>query len=97
TVNDEMGSLREMLQQLPSLLKKGGRVAIITFHSIEDRMVKHFFRNGSVEETGAHSLYGTKPENPFLILTKKPILPSAAEIAANPRSRSARLRVAERK
>ncbi|HRO46065.1 16S rRNA (cytosine(1402)-N(4))-methyltransferase RsmH [Agriterribacter sp.] len=97
TVNDEMGSLREMLQQLPSLLKKGGRIAIITFHSIEDRMVKHFFRNGSFEEMAADSLYGTKPENPFLIITKKPILPSAAEIAANPRSRSAKLRVAERK
>ncbi|HTN06684.1 16S rRNA (cytosine(1402)-N(4))-methyltransferase RsmH [Agriterribacter sp.] len=97
TVNDEMGSLREMLQQLPSLLKKGGRIAIITFHSVEDRMVKHFFRNGSFEETAADSLYGTKPESPFLIITKKPIVPSAAEIAANPRSRSAKLRVAEKK
>ena len=97
TVNDEMGSLREMLQQLPSLLKKGGRIAIITFHSIEDRMVKLFFRNGSFEETATDSLYGTKPDSPFLIITKKPILPSMAEITANPRSRSAKLRVAERK
>ena len=97
TVNDEMGSLREMLQQLPSLLKKGGRVAIITFHSIEDRMVKLFFRNGSFEEPATDSLYGTKPDSPFLIITKKPILPSTAEITANPRSRSAKLRVAERK
>lgn len=97
TVNDEMGSLREMLQQLPSLLKKGGRIAIITFHSIEDRMVKLFFRNGSFEETATDSLYGTKPDSPFLIITKKPILPSTAEITANPRSRSAKLRVAERK
>lgn len=97
TVNDELGSLQEMLQQLPSLLKKGGRIAIITFHSIEDRMVKHFFRNGSFEETATDSIYGTKPESPFLIITKKPILPSAAEIAANSRSRSAKLRVAEKK
>ena len=97
TVNDELGSLQEMLQQLPSLLKKGGRIAIITFHSIEDRMVKHFFRNGSFEETASDSIYGTKPESPFLIITKKPILPSAAEIAANSRSRSAKLRVAEKK
>jgi 16S rRNA (cytosine1402-N4)-methyltransferase len=97
TVNDEMGSLREMLQQLPSLLKKGGRIAIITFHSIEDRMVKLFFRNGSFEETATDSLFGTKPDSPFLIITKKPILPSTAEITANPRSRSAKLRVAERK
>jgi 16S rRNA (cytosine1402-N4)-methyltransferase len=86
-----------MLQQLPSLLKKGGRVAIITFQSIEDRMVKHFFRNGSFEESTTDSLYGTRSGSPFLIITKKPILPSAAEITANPRSRSAKLRVAERK
>ena len=97
TVNDEMGSLREMLQQLPSLLKTGGRVAIITFHSIEDRMVKLFFRNGGFEETTSDSLYGTKPDSPFLIITKKPILPSTAEITTNPRSRSAKLRVAEKK
>lgn len=97
TVNDEMGALREMLQQTPSLLRKGGRVAIITFHSIEDRIVKQFFRSGSFEETATDSLYGTKPESPFLIITKKPILPSAAELAANPRSRSAKLRVAEKK
>ncbi len=97
TVNDEMGSLREMLQQLPSLLKKGGRVAIITFQSIEDRMVKHFLRNGSFEESTTDSLYGTRSGSPFLIITKKPILPSVAEITANPRSRSAKLRVAERK
>lgn len=97
TVNDEMGALRDMLQELPDLLKKGGRIAIITFHSIEDRMVKNFFRNGSFEETVSDSLYGTKPESPFLVITKKPMLPSHAEITANPRSRSAKLRVAERK
>lgn len=97
TVNDEMGSLREMLQQIPSLLSKGGRVAIITFHSIEDRLVKQFFRSGSFEEAQTDSLYGTKPENPFLIITKKPIIPSATEVAVNPRSRSAKLRVAEKK
>lgn len=97
TVNDEMGALREMLQQLPDLLKKGGRIAIITFHSVEDRMVKNFFRSGSFGETAADSLYGTRPDSPFLVITKKPILPSAAEIAVNPRSRSAKLRVAEKR
>ncbi|MBX2925366.1 MAG: 16S rRNA (cytosine(1402)-N(4))-methyltransferase RsmH [Chitinophagaceae bacterium] len=96
-VNDEMGALQEMLQQLPALLKKGGRVAIITFHSIEDRLVKKFFRNGSFTEAEADSLYGTKPESPFNIITKKPIVPSGKEIQDNPRSRSARLRVAEKK
>ncbi|HEX5024173.1 MAG TPA: 16S rRNA (cytosine(1402)-N(4))-methyltransferase RsmH [Agriterribacter sp.] len=97
TVNDELGALQEMLRQLPSLLKQHGRVAIITFHSIEDRMVKVFFRNGSFEETVPDSLYGTTPESPFLIITKKPILPSRTETTENPRSRSAKLRVAERK
>lgn len=95
-VNDEMGALKEMLEQTPSLLKKGGRVAIITFHSIEDRMVKNFFRNGGFGEATPDSLYGTRPENPFRIITKKPITPSEAEIKANPRSRSAKLRVAEK-
>lgn len=96
-VNDEMGALQEMLQQLPTLLKKDGRVAIITFHSIEDRLVKNFFRNGSFEETEADSLYGNKPESPFNIITKKPLVPSGKEVKDNPRSRSAKLRVAEKK
>jgi len=95
-VNDEMKALEEMLQQLPSLLKKGGRVAIITFHSIEDRMVKNYFRNGSIEEAEADAVYGTKQTNPFLLITKKPILPSADEMKQNSRSRSAKLRVAEK-
>ncbi len=95
TVNDEMGALQEMLQQLPELLKKGGRIAIITFHSIEDRIVKNFFRSGSFGETVSDTLYGTKTDSPFLVITKKPVLPSAAEISVNPRSRSAKLRVAE--
>ncbi len=95
-VNDEMGALKEMLLQLTSLLKQGGRVAIITFHSLEDRMVKNFFRNGSFEE---------EPENPFetivkqkdwKLITKKPITATEEELKKNPRSRSAKLRVAER-
>ncbi|MBS1751045.1 MAG: 16S rRNA (cytosine(1402)-N(4))-methyltransferase RsmH [Bacteroidetes bacterium] len=96
-VNDEMGALEELLRQLPSLLKKGGRAAIITFHSIEDRLVKNFFRSGGFDEAVPDSLFGTRPENPFILITKKPILPSAIEIRENPRSRSAKLRVAERK
>lgn len=96
-VNDEIGALEEMLQQIPNILKKGGRAAIITFHSIEDRTVKNFFRYGSFEEAAADSLYGTKRESPFDLITKKPISPSAKELHENPRSRSARLRVAEKK
>ena len=96
-VNDELGALKELLQQTPSLLKPGGRVAIITFHSLEDRIVKNFFKAGSFSEVEVDEVYGGRPENPFKILTKKPILPLAAETKNNPRARSAKLRVAEKK
>ncbi|MCC6286511.1 MAG: 16S rRNA (cytosine(1402)-N(4))-methyltransferase RsmH [Chitinophagaceae bacterium] len=96
-VNDEIGALEEMLQQIPNILKKGGRAAIITFHSIEDRTVKDFFRYGSFKEPETDSIYGTKSESPFNVITKKPISPSTKELNENPRSRSARLRVAEKK
>ncbi len=95
-VNEEMQSLQELLQQLPSLLKKGGRVAIITFHSLEDRLVKNFFKYGSFELTEADAIYGTRTESPFNILSKKPIVPSEKEVKQNSRSRSAKLRVAEK-
>ena len=96
-VNDELGALKEMLGQIPSLLKPGGRVAIITFHSLEDRLVKNFFRRGSFDEQ--------PDENPFINtemvselkpVTKKPIVPGDKEMKQNPRSRSAKLRVAEK-
>ena len=96
-VNDEFGALREMLSQLPSLLKKDGRAAIITFHSLEDRIVKNFFKNGSFDEETQDNVYGTRPETPFLIITKKPIVASAEELKRNPRSRSAKLRIAQKK
>jgi len=96
-VNDELGALKELLAQTTTLLKPGGRIAIITFHSLEDRIVKTFFRNGSFSETEADEVYGTKPESPFLIISKKPIVPMEKELKLNPRSRSAKLRVAESK
>ena len=96
-VNDELGALKELLAQTTTLLKPGGRIAIITFHSLEDRIVKTFFRNGSFSETEADEVYGTKPESPFLIISKKPIVPGEKELKLNPRSRSAKLRVAELK
>jgi 16S rRNA (cytosine1402-N4)-methyltransferase len=95
-VNDELGALKELLAQTTTLLKPGGRIAIITFHSLEDRIVKTFFRNGSFSETEADEVYGTKPESPFLIISKKPVVPGEKELKQNPRSRSAKLRVAER-
>ena len=96
-VNDELGALKELLQQTPGLLKPGGRLAIITFHSLEDRIVKNFFKTGSFSEAVLDELYGVKPENQFRILTKKPILPTDSETRRNKRSRSAKLRLAEKK
>jgi 16S rRNA (cytosine1402-N4)-methyltransferase len=95
-VNDELGALKELMQQIPAILKPGGRASIITFHSLEDRLVKNFFRSGtfSVEETD--NVYGNHTKSPFKLITKKPILATDAELKINPRSRSAKLRVAER-
>jgi len=95
-VNDELGALKEMLQQVPSLLKPGGRVAIITFHSLEDRLVKNFFRRGSFDEPEENPFINTKKVNELVIINKKPILPAEKELKQNPRSRSAKLRVAEK-
>jgi 16S rRNA (cytosine1402-N4)-methyltransferase len=95
-VNDELGALRDLLEQAAQCLKPGGRLSIISFHSLEDRLVKQFVRNGAwqIEE----DLLGLAPkmQSPFREITKKPIEPSAEEQTKNPRSRSARLRVAEK-
>jgi 16S rRNA (cytosine1402-N4)-methyltransferase len=96
-VNDEMGALKEMLQQSLVVLKQGGRIAVITFHSLEDRMVKNFFKQGSFDEIQSDDVYGTKKESPFLVITKKPIVPDEKEIKENTRSRSSKLRIAEKK
>lgn len=95
-VNDELGALKEMLQQVPSLLKPGGRVAIITFHSLEDRLVKNFFRRGSFDEPEENPFINTETVNELKVITKKPVTPSEKEMKTNPRSRSAKLRVAEK-
>jgi 16S rRNA (cytosine1402-N4)-methyltransferase len=95
-VNDELGALKEMLSQIPSLLKPGGRVAIITFHSLEDRLVKNFFRRGSFDEPEENPFINTEPVSELRIITKKPILATDKELKSNSRSRSAKLRVAEK-
>ena len=95
-VNDEMGALKEMLQQLPAVLKQGGRVAIITFHSLEDRLVKNFFRQGSFDELPDNPFLSETKEDAFKIITKKPIIAKDDELKKNNRSRSAKLRVAEK-
>lgn len=96
-VNDEMGALKEMLTQSLELLNSSGRITIITFHSLEDRLVKNFFKQGTFEGKLNNPFETTVSENPFKIITKKPIVPSAEEVKRNARSRSAKLRVAEKK
>lgn len=95
-VNEEMDALKEMLMQLPLILKPGGRAAVITFHSLEDRIVKNFFKQGSFDTTEEDPIYGTRTTSPFRIITKKPIEPTIEELKLNPRAGSARLRVAEK-
>jgi 16S rRNA (cytosine1402-N4)-methyltransferase len=95
-VNDEMGALKEMLQQLPAVLKHGGIAAIITFHSIEDRMVKNFFKQGSFDEVIDNPFVSVEKVEVFKLVNKKPITAGEVELKRNTRSRSAKLRVAAR-
>ena len=94
-VNDEMGALREMLVAARDLLKSGGRIAILTYHSLEDRLVKNFLRSGNLEGTIEKDFYGNNL-SPFTLIEKGREA-SAEEVARNPRSRSAKLRVAEKR
>jgi 16S rRNA (cytosine1402-N4)-methyltransferase len=94
-VNDEMGALKEMLYQLPEVLLPGAKAVIITFHSIEDRIVKNFFKQANNEED-ENPFSIKKKEEVFKIITKKPIVPTAEEIKMNSRARSAKLRIAEK-
>ena len=94
-VNEEIPALKELLEQLPKLLKPGGRAAIISFHSLEDRLVKTFFKQGSFE-VESDPVYGNRQQTVFKLITKKPLEPSADELKRNPRAGSAKLRVAER-
>lgn len=96
-VNDELGALKEMLQQVPALLQPNGRMAIITFHSLEDRIVKNFFKKGSFDEEQPDPFGQSTVTSPLQVVTKKPIVPGDEELKKNPRARSAKLRVAERK
>ena len=96
-VNDELGALKELLQQAPGLLSTGGRMAIITFHSLEDRLVKNYFKKGNFEDEDTSDPLGHSTAHPLLkAITKKPVSPGETELKQNPRSRSAKLRVAER-
>ena len=93
-VNDEMGALREMLLAAKDLLKPGGRIVILTYHSLEDRIVKNFLRSGNLEGKIEKDFYGNIL-SPFKVL-EKGLVASAEEVERNPRARSAKLRVAEK-
>ncbi len=92
-VNGEIEALRDLLTQTLGVLKPGGRLAVITYHSLEDRLVKNFMKSGNLEGRDEKDFFGRRL-NPLKCLTSKPITPSAAEVERNPRSRSAKLRVA---
>ncbi len=94
-VNGEMESLKEMLMQVPQVLRKGGRLVVISYHSLEDRLVKQFIRTGSfgpAEETGPVE----REQPPLRAVNRKVITPAAEETGKNPRARSAKLRIAEK-
>lgn len=93
-VNGELDVLRKLLAQSIEVLNPGGRLAIITYHSLEDRLVKNFMRSGNVEGRQEKDFYG-RVTTPWRVVTGKVITPSEEEVARNPRSRSAKLRVAE--
>jgi 16S rRNA (cytosine1402-N4)-methyltransferase len=93
-VNDELGALREMLQAALSLLATGGRIAVLTYHSLEDRLVKNFLRSGNLEGNIEKDFYGNI-HTPFRLI-EKGLTASEEEVERNPRARSAKLRVAEK-
>lgn len=94
-VNGELKALEELLKASLTVLAPGGRLVVMSYHSLEDRMVKNFMQAGNVEGVKEEDLYGRKKEY-FKIITRKPIVPSDEEIQANRRARSAKLRIAEK-
>ncbi len=95
-VNQEMRSLEKFLEGAAASLKEGGRLVVITYHSLEDRMVKNFIKTGRVDGREEKDAFG-RSNPPLEAVTRKPVLPEESEIAANTRARSAKLRVAERR
>jgi len=92
-VNDEVGALEEFLEQCLQVLKPGGRLVVIAYHSIEDRLVKNFMKTGKADGQMEQDFYGNI-SRPFEVITRKAMLPGEVEQKANPRSRSAKMRVA---
>lgn len=95
-VNNEIGVLRDFLESTTDILKPGGRLVVLSYHSLEDRLVKNFMRSGRIDGKQEADFFGNL-NSPFELINRKIILPSDAEIARNPRARSAKLRIAEKK
>jgi len=94
-VNDEIGALKEFLKASLDILKPGGRLVVITYHSLEDRLCKNFMRTGNFSGEIEEDFYGNRM-SPFKLINRKVIIPSQQEMNENPRSRSAKLRIAEK-
>jgi 16S rRNA (cytosine1402-N4)-methyltransferase len=94
-INDEMGALQAMLKQCADVLKPGGRLVVISYHSLEDRLVKNYMKSGNMDGTLEKDFYGNIL-TPLKSITRKPITPEMSELASNPRSRSAKLRIAQK-
>ena len=95
-VNQEMDALQRFLSQCADVLKPGGRLVVLSYHSLEDRLVKNYTKTGNAEGVEEKDFFGN-PLTPYTIINRKPIVPSEEEIATNSRARSAKLRIAERK
>ncbi len=95
-VNDEMSALKDLLMQSGEVIKKGGRLVVISYHSLEDRLVKSYIAKGKFEGEVEKDFYGNKMDVPFRAINKKPLSASEDELMRNPRARSAKLRIAER-
>ena len=95
-VNDEMQVLKDLLIQSEEVLAPGGRLVVISYHSLEDRLVKHFMKKGKFEGEVEKDFFGNS-FTPFETITKKPVVPGTQEMEQNPRSRSAKLRIEEKK
>lgn len=95
-VNNEIGVLSDFLESTTDLLKPGGRLVVLSYHSLEDRIVKNFMRSGRIDGVQENDFFGNR-SSPFELINRKIIIPGEREIALNPRARSGKLRIAEKK
>jgi len=95
-VNNEIGVLSDFLESTTDLLKPGGRLVVLSYHSLEDRIVKNFMRSGRIDGVQENDFFGNR-SSPFKFINRKCITPGEKEIALNPRARSGKLRIAEKR